>query len=111
MAKLFHHHAQNGLVRVDGGAQIYIDAVSAFASDNGAPAPALPPGAVERIYELGIRHAISDGRSVVEAGPQPWGFGDAAIRNVSALLVAQAKRRVAVAPPTPGSAAIRKVTP
>jgi hypothetical protein len=92
VTNLFHHHAQNDLVRVENGAQSYTDRVAAFAADNGAPVPALPAGAIERIYEPGIRHAISNGSSVTGAGPRPWPFGDATIAAVPALLTAQAKR-------------------
>jgi hypothetical protein len=98
VANLFHHQAQNDLVRIENGAQCYIDHVAAFAADNGTPVPALPAGAVERIYEPGIRHAISNGSSVTGAGPQPWPFGDASIAAVPALLTAQAKRTAS--PPT-----------
>jgi hypothetical protein len=105
VAKLFHHHAQNDLIRIENGAQNYTDRVAAFATDNGAPMPALPIGAVERVYEPGARHAISNGSSVTGAGPQPWPFGDASIAAVSSLLAAQAKRTAPSSKMTPPNAA------
>lgn len=92
MAKLFHHHTLTNLVRVADGSAVYVDTSDCFAADNGAVASALPTGAIERIYEPGIRHAISNGTSIVAAGPQPWPYGDAAIAAVATLLAAQAKR-------------------
>lgn len=103
MANLFHHHAENDLIRVECGPEIYVDRVDAFAIDNGAKVPVLPLGAIERIYEPGIRHAISDSSSTIAAGPQPWPYGDATIAAVSSLRVAQAKRTAPppkVAPPS-----------
>lgn len=92
MANLFHHHAQNDLIRIENGAECYIDRVAAFAADYGTAVPSLPAGAIERIYEPGIRHAVSNGASVIGTGPQPWPFGDASIAALSSLLAAQAKR-------------------
>ena len=109
MANLFHHHAQNDLVRIENGAQCYVDRVAAFVADNGTPPPPLPAEAVERIYEAGIRHAISNGTAVIGTGPQPWLFGDAAIGAVSVLLAAQAKRTT-LPKATPSAAAIGRST-
>lgn len=95
MEKLFHHHATNDLIRISDGALTYIDASDSFVADGGIR-PALPAGAIERIYEPGVRHAISNDGAVIAGGPQPWPFGDAAIAAVSKLLAAQAKR---TAPP------------
>lgn len=106
MGKFFHHHAMNDLIRISDGTLTYIDTGEAFVADGGTR-PALPVGAIERIYEPGIRHAISSGSSVIASGPQPWPFGDAAIVAVSKLLAAQAKRTALPAKPaaTPPQAA------
>lgn len=96
MAKLFHYHESSDSVRVVAGKQIYFDSASAFATDNGKNVPPLPPSAIERLYEPSVRHAISDGYSVVAAGPMPWAFGDVAIANIENLIAAQVKRRAAV---------------
>lgn len=100
MEKYFHYHATNDLVRVSDGSQLYSDTVDAFAADNGAAVPALPRGAIERIYEPSIRHAISNGSSVIAGVPMPWPFGDAAIAGVPKLLAAQTKRTVPPAKPS-----------
>lgn len=99
---MFHHHATNDLIRVSDGSQLYSDTVDAFAADNGAAVPALPPGAIERIYEPGVRHTISNGSSVIAGGPMPWPPGDAAIAAVSTLRTTQAKRNAP--PPAPPKA-------
>lgn len=113
MAKLFHHHALNDVVHVENGSVVYVDAGARFATDNGAAVPVLPAGAIERIYEPGVRHAISNGSSVIADGPQPWSFGDAAIANISTLLAAQARRTAPPAlatKPTPKTATTGKST-
>lgn len=92
MAKLFHHHTLNNLVRVADGSTVYVDASDCFAADNGTEVPAILAGAIERIYEPDVRHAISNGSSVIGVGPQPWPFGDTVIAAVATLLAAQAKR-------------------
>jgi|SRR5215469_4882825 len=89
---MFHDHVINDTVRVVAGNQAYMDTHTNFAADHGATVPDLPAGVIERIYEPGIRHAISDGSSVIDAGPMPWAFGDTAIGNIALLLAAQAKR-------------------
>lgn len=110
MANLFHHHAQNDLIRIENGAQCYIDRVAAFAADNSTPVPALPAGAIERTYEPGVRHAISNGISVIGAGPQPWSFGDASIAAILSLLAAQAKRTAPQSKATPPAATTGRST-
>ncbi|HKR19969.1 MAG TPA: hypothetical protein VJS41_07480 [Stellaceae bacterium] len=89
---MFHHHLINDTVRAVAGDQAYLDTHANFAADHGATVPDLPAGAIERIYESGIRHAISNGRAIIAGGSQPWAFGDAAIAKVTGLLSAQAKR-------------------
>lgn len=110
MANLFHHHTLNDLIRIENGAQCYVDCVAAFAADNGTPAPALPAGAIERIYEPGVRHAISNGSAVIAGGPQSWPIGDASIAAVSSLLATQAKRTAPPSKATPTAAAIDRST-
>ncbi|HEV2263721.1 MAG TPA: hypothetical protein VGR79_04225 [Stellaceae bacterium] len=113
MGKLFHHHILNDVVHVENGSAVYVDAGARFAADNDAAVPVLPAGAIERIYEPGVRHAISNGSSVIAGGPQPWPFGDAAVAVVSKLLAAQAKRTIPPAPvtkPMPKTATTGKST-
>lgn len=93
MGKFFHHHATNDLIRISDGTLTYVDAGDSFVTDGGAK-PSLPVGAIERIYEPGVRHAISNGSVVIAGGPQSWPFGDAVIAKVAGLLAAQAKRSI-----------------
>lgn len=91
MGKLFHHHATNDLIRISNGTQTYVDSGDAFIADGGAMPPQLVD-AIERIYEPGVRHAISSGSAVIGGGPQPWLFGDEVITKIGTYLAAQVKR-------------------
>lgn len=103
MGKMFHHHATNDLIRISNGTQTYVDSGDAFIADGGAKPPRLVD-AIERIYEPGVRHAISNGSAVIGGGPQPWLFGDEAITKIRTYLAAQVKRTMS--PPKVGTAAV-----
>jgi hypothetical protein len=91
----------DGLVYVRTPGGTYADTLAGFALDNGAPAPALDAPFIDRFYEPGVRHALSDGVST-SGGPMPFAFGDAAIANIAALLAAQnARLHPPPPPPTP----------
>jgi hypothetical protein len=78
MANQVHQHP-DGTLRVSTQAGAYADSLENFASDYGAPFPALDAGLTERIYDRGVRHAVMNGHDVVGGGPMPWPEGDAII--------------------------------
>jgi len=57
----FHHHP-DGLIYIRGDDAIYMDTPENFAGDYGKPAPALPAGMVECIYEPAGRHVYFDAK-------------------------------------------------
>lgn len=75
----------------------YGDTVSNFALDYGSPAPTLPPGADEQIYEVDVRHPYHKNGNVIGGGPLPWPTGDTILGAISTLLANQAARREAEA--------------
>ena len=95
---LFQQDA-NG-VGVYQGNSFYYDTRANFQLDNGAPAPALPAGMDQQVYEKGVRHAYNKNNSTVGGGPLPWPAGDTIIGNCSALLTAKAAREAASRPTT-----------
>lgn len=76
----------------------YIDTMANFAKDFNTTAPTLPTGADDRIYEPGIRHAITDCYTIIQEGPMPWTAGDSYIANVATAIQNQKNRQP---PPTP----------
>ena len=95
---MFQHSDGTIFVRTDTG--IYGDTLENFALDFGEAAPSLPEGYIGRIYEPNVRHAISNGESVI-GGPLPFDFGDLAIGAIAALLAAKAARETPPPPPEP----------
>ena len=94
----------DGLVIVrDNGGNVYIDTAANFAKDFAVGAPVLPAGANSRIYDQSVRHACTDGETIVSdnvSAPMPWPAGDAYINNILTALAAQKARQPAsVAPP------------
>jgi len=61
----------------------------------GKELPPLPEGITERVYEPGIRHALSANNSVVDGGPMPWPEGDDMLASYSELAAKRAKREKA----------------
>lgn len=86
----------DGKLIVRSATQTYIDTFAHAATDFGVATPTLPAGATDRVYEPGVRHALSNGVRIVAGGPLPWTQGDAYIANIAAALTSQAAR-----PPTP----------
>ena len=96
MANQVHQHPDGTLhVRTQAGA--YADSPENFASDYGAPFPALDAGLTERIYDQGVRHAVMNGHDVVDGGPMPWPEGDTIIASIGRLIAAQEARLAGVA--------------
>jgi len=93
----FHQHP-DGLVFVRTDSANYADNADNFAIDAGVTLPELPPGADERVYSQGKRHAVTGGGKIIEGGPMPWPLGDQIIASVSVLLAAKAAREMP--PPT-----------
>jgi hypothetical protein len=91
----------DGLVAVRSGDQVYLDSAAHFALDYGEPAPTLPAGAVDSVYEPGKRHVYTDGVTVVAGGAMPWPDGDRYIAGVTAAIAAQKARIAAIPPPDP----------
>ena len=96
-----YHHHPDGLVYVRTPSAEYVDTVENFALDAGSigmPAPSLPPGIAERLYDNapeGGRHALIDPKgNHIDSGARPWAEGDSAITAVAVLREAQAKRQV-----------------
>jgi hypothetical protein len=88
----FHQHPEGGMiyVRTDGGT--YVDTQINFEADFGRQLPALPAGAIERIYTQGVRHVMQSKTDVIAGGPMPWDLGDAALAAIGGLLARQASR-------------------
>jgi hypothetical protein len=91
-----HHQIDRVWVRTDAG--LYHDTPENFHLDCvsvgiGEVLPELPDGAIERIYQQGVRHAIQDGISVVGGGEIRWPLGDEIIERISKLLSAQETRQ------------------
>jgi hypothetical protein len=87
-----HQHPDGAVyVRVD--SEVYVDTPANFATDFGEALPDLPPGAVERIYDQGVRHPILDGVNIIDGGPMPWPLGDQIIAAIHSLLAAQQARQ------------------
>lgn len=84
----------DGHVIVRSGERVYVDTPANFALDFGEAAPVLPPGAVDRIYEQGVRHPCSDGVTIVGVGDVPWSAGDRYIANIVTGLENQINRIV-----------------
>jgi hypothetical protein len=88
-------------VRTPGGT--YMDTIANFQLDFNDTVSPLPQGANDRVYDQGVRHAISNNFTIIAAGHMPWPQGDAWIANISAGLSAQAARIAAKPkPPIPG---------
>ena len=89
----YHHHPDNVIYVRDGGAS-YMDTPENFAKDFGAPAPALPEGMIECIYEPGGRHVYFDKKQNAHSleGVADSAEHEAVCRALDALLAAQAKR-------------------
>lgn len=88
----------DGLIYVRTDSGTYSDMPENFALDYGAAFPALPAGAVERIYTPGDRHVVSYLPGGDVAQPMPWDFGDGAIADIAKLLAAQTARLTPGAP-------------
>lgn len=86
----------DGLVFVRDGTKVYGDTTANFNADFGETAPALPAGANDRVYEVGVRHPIMGGGDIIAGGPIPWDVGDRWIANIDAGIAAQAARPPAV---------------
>lgn len=91
----------DGLVIVRVGSQVYTDTASNAGLDFGSGLPDLPTGAHDRVYEQGVRHACTDGITIVAGGDMPWAIGDTYIAGITAALAAQAARQP-TPPPNPG---------
>ena len=81
-----HHHVEGKVfVRTPHGT--YSDTEANFGRDwDGEALPFLPDGAVERIYEIGVRHCIQNDQTVLEGGPMPWPLGDKIIAGFDRLI-------------------------
>jgi hypothetical protein len=91
MANQIHQHPDGTIsVRVDD--KIYSDTEKNFKKDFGSGFPKLPPGVDERLYEQGVRHALTAKNSVVDGGPVPWKTGDDYIGSLDDALASQQKR-------------------
>lgn len=93
----------DGFVMVMNGdpAAAYRDTLANFATDYGEPAPSLPEGAREMIYQQGVRHLYAAADGVIGGGDMPWAWGDAVIAACDDLLAAQAARTAPADPPPP----------
>jgi len=81
----------DGVVLVVGEAGEYRASAADFAADYGAPAPALPAGAITRIYRPGEQHHTNSG-DTAEPGPLTWPDGDAILAALPQLLAARETR-------------------
>lgn len=75
--------------------QVYLDTGDNGALDFGVATPSLPTGAIDRIYDQGVRHVMTDGFTTVSVGPMPWVAGDSYVNNVAAALANQSQRQQA----------------
>jgi hypothetical protein len=97
----FHQHPDGKIfVRTDYGT--YSDTPENFEADFGVTLPTLPPGAIERIYTQGKRHAIHDDEgNVIAGGPMPWDFGDQVISSIETGMTAWTQRQESQEHPPP----------
>jgi hypothetical protein len=82
----------DGLVFVRTPNGTYMDTIANFQLDFNDTVPALPQGANDRVYDQGIRHAISNGLTIIAGGHMPWTQGDGWINNVATGLANQSAR-------------------
>jgi hypothetical protein len=91
MANQIHQHPDGTVsVRVDD--KIYTDTEKNFKKDFGINLQKVPAGFDERLYEQGVRHALSARSSVIDGGPMPWTIGDNAIGKFDDALANQQQR-------------------
>jgi hypothetical protein len=107
-----HQQTDKVWVRADSG--LYQDTPENFALDCAGVGisealPDLPSGAVERIYQQGVRHPIQDAISVVAGGEMPWPLGDEIIAAIDHLLAAQEARQPAPKKISPQDAKRREI--
>ena len=81
-------HDLEDMVRIDVDGKTYSDTKANFELDFGQSLP----GAGGRIYEPGVRHSISDGKSVIAGGERDWPLGNQAIAAIDELLQAKQAR-------------------
>ena len=88
----YHYHPDGViLVRANGGQ--YTDTLANFELDYGGPAPVLPEGIAEVIYDDGGRHALLDIMGNQRGtGPIPYFEGDAIIAAYDFLTAAKEAR-------------------
>lgn len=88
----FHEHP-DGWIYVRTAAGTYADTTANFIADFRWQIPARPEGLVERLYDDGGRHVLTDAKgNHVLNGPVPWEWGDRAIAQVETLLSRQSAR-------------------
>ena len=91
MANQIHQHPDGTIsVRVDN--KFYCDTEKNFKKDFGSNLAKPPPGIEERLYEQGVRHALTVRNSVVDGGPMPWSVGDAVIGKIDDALANRQQR-------------------
>ena len=82
-----------GFVCVTSDEATYAEKREQFEIDCKDRLPPLPPGATERIYEPGVRHAIIRGHDVIDGGEMPWPLGDKIIGQARPLAQLMEMRR------------------
>lgn len=90
----FHVHP-DGLVHIRTANSIYIDTLTNFVLDCSAALPAIPPGAIQVLYDDngGVLQFFDVKNNQIGVGQKDlWQFADEAITAVSTLLAAQANR-------------------
>jgi hypothetical protein len=98
MSKNTVHHHPDGYILVRAGELSYADTLANLNDDFNVDFPALPAGAIERIYDQGKRHTFMGEEGVTGGGQMPWPFGDNLILNIQAGIDA---KEIRLPPPPP----------
>lgn len=85
-----HQRSDATIYIVGDNGKSYLATNQEYTADSGLPAPALPQGVTERIYEPGVRHPFLIGNNVVDGGPMPWPDGDDILARIDYLLAQRA---------------------
>jgi hypothetical protein len=88
-----HWHPDGKIIVRTTSGEFYIETPEVFEKDFGEKFPALPEGAIERLYRQNTFHMIGDGENVLGGGPIPWEFGERVLQAFFRLMEAHKARQ------------------